>query len=88
MIVVRIFRVGVIALALSSLFAWSQRTTLERSGESVPGLWWAVGVLSLLFLVSAFATERTSRFESALQKDLLWGLGTGGILALLNHLSG
>jgi len=88
MIILRLFRIAVIALALSSLIAWSQQATLERSGETVPGVAWALGVLSLLFLVTAFATERTSRFESAVQKDLLWGLGTGGLLALLSRLPG
>ncbi len=88
MIVLRLLRIAVIALAMSSLLNWSQQATLERSGETVPGVDWALGVLALIFLVTASATEWTRRFESDLQKDLIWGLGTGCFVTLVCRLFG
>jgi len=79
----RLIRIAAIATALTVGFAKSQAATLARSGETVPGARWALAAVSLIFLVSAVVTERTRRDTPNLQKDLLWGLGCGGIAAAI-----
>lgn len=79
----RLVRIAVIAAAVAGAFGWSQAETLARTGESVPGVHWALGILSVVFLLSAVATERTRPETPALRKDLLWGLAGGGIATIL-----
>jgi amino acid transporter len=78
----RILRIAGIALAFVVVFTISQRATLARTGETVPGIGWALGALSVFFLVGAFATESTQGPEADVRKDLLWGLGAGGLLSI------
>jgi peptidoglycan/LPS O-acetylase OafA/YrhL len=83
---VRALRIGGFALAFVIVFTISQQATLARSGETVPGTLWAIGALSVFFLVGAFATESSQGPEANVRKDLLWGLGCGGVLAIAAHL--
>jgi uncharacterized membrane protein YidH (DUF202 family) len=83
MTALRLVRIAAIAMAMAGAFGWSQAETLARAGETLPGVHWALGVLSVVFLLSAVAAERTRPETPALRKDLLWGLGGGGIAAIL-----
>jgi len=85
MIVLRILRAAVVALVVPILFAASQQATLARGGETLPGISVALAVLSAIFLVSAFMSERLRGREANLQKDVFWGLGVGGILTILSR---
>jgi hypothetical protein len=83
----RLLRIAGIAIAFKFVFDLSQAATAARNaGETTPGIGWAVGVLSLLFLVSAFVSERMKGPEASVQKDLLWGLGVGGLVAVATRL--
>lgn len=84
--IVRVLRVAVIALAVGCLFALSQRVSEARGNAPVPGTSWAIGVLTMLFLVRAIVTESTRPADANLQKDLLWGLAAGGIITILSRL--
>ena len=84
---VRLLRIAGIAVAFVLVFMVSQRATLERSGETVPGTLWAIGALSVFFLIGAFATESTQGPDANVRKDLLWGLGLGGILAIVSRIA-
>ena len=79
----RLLRIAGFALAFVVVFTLSQRATLERHGETVPGTLWAVGALSVFFLIGAFATESTQGPEANTRKDLLWGLALGGISSIV-----
>jgi amino acid transporter len=83
----RALRIVGIALAFVIVFTISQQATLARNGETVPGTLWAIGALSVFFLVGAFATESSQGPEANVRKDLLWGLGLGGILTIAVHLA-
>ena len=83
MIVLRLLRIIAIALGFAFLFAVSRYATLERGGEDLPGISWALGVLSAIFTVSAIFSERTRGPEASLQKDFLWGLAAGGIITII-----
>lgn len=75
----RLLRILAIAVGFFVAFNVSQAATAARNaGETVPGLGIAIGALSVFFLIGAFATEKTQGPESNVQKDLLWGLGSGG----------
>ena len=82
----RVLRIAGIAAGFVVAFTASQRATLARSGETVPGIAWAIGALSVFFLVGAWATEKTQGADADVRKDLLWGLGTGGGLILVLRL--
>ena len=84
---VRALRIVGIALAFVVAFTISQHATLTRSGETVPGILWAIGALSVFFLVGAFATESSQGPEANVRKDLLWGLGLGGVLTIVLHVA-
>jgi hypothetical protein len=83
--VIRALRIGALALALPLLFALSQRVSAARGQEPVPGISWALGALSVLFLVRALVTERMRGAEANRQKDLLWGVGAGCIITILSR---
>jgi hypothetical protein len=79
MMATRLLRIVGTAAVVIFLFVQSQRVTLAREGETVPGLAMALGALSLLFLVRAFATEKARGPGPSLEKDALWGLSFGVI---------
>jgi hypothetical protein len=79
----RLLRIAGIATAFVVVFTLSQRATLARYGETAPGTLWAIGALSVFFLIGAIATESSQGPEADVRKDLLWGLGGGGIVAIL-----
>ncbi len=81
-IALRSLRIVGIALGFAIAFTLSQRATLARYGETVGGTLWAIGALSVFFLVGAWATESSRGPEMDVQKDLLWGLGVGGVLSI------
>ena len=70
----RAVRITAIALALPLLFTLSQRVNEARGNQPVPGMSWALGVISGLFLIRALVSERSLGAEESLQKDLLWGV--------------
>ncbi len=78
----RAFRIILIASVFALLFRLSQWAGEVRGNEPVPGLSWAIGVLSVLFLVRAVVTEMARGAEMNLQKDFLWGLSIGGVVTV------
>jgi peptidoglycan/LPS O-acetylase OafA/YrhL len=81
-------RIVAFAVGFLVLFSLSQQATAARyPGEETPGLFWAIGVLSFLFLLGAFAIERLRGGEDDHRKDALWGLGAGGVAIVLLHLT-
>jgi hypothetical protein len=86
MTALRVVRAAAIALVFAVAVTLSQRATLAREGETLPGVSWAIAALSVLFLVSALVSERTQGPEANLRKDLMWGLGAGGIVIILSRL--
>ena len=83
--ILRALRIAAIAVVLPILFNISQRVSEARGNEPIPGLSWALGAISALFLLRAIVTERTQGPEESLQKDLLWGLAAGGMLAIVTR---
>jgi hypothetical protein len=81
----RWLRIGLFAVALVILFNLSQEVGAVLGNDPVPGLQWSLAVLSLVFLFRAAVTEYGRGPEANLQKDLLWGLGAGGFLAILSR---
>lgn len=83
----RIVRIVGIAAAFFVAFTVSQQVTAARNaGETVPGIGIAIGVLAIFFLVGAWANEKTQGPEMDARKDLLWGLGSGGIAIVAGRL--
>jgi len=87
MTALRLARIAGIAIAMAIALVLSQRATIARTGESVPGVLWAVGALCVFFLVGAMATEASQGPEADVRKDLLWGLGLGGVLGIVLRLT-
>jgi hypothetical protein len=81
----RWLRIVLIAVTLVILFNVSQTVGAMRGNPPVPGLSWSLGVLALVFLFRAAVTEYGRGPEANMQKDLLWGLGSGGLLAVLSR---
>jgi len=79
----RLVRIAAIALGFMCIFALSRQATAVRGGEDLPGISWTLGVLSAIFLASAAASERARGAEANMQKDLLWGLGSGGVVLVM-----
>ena len=79
----RLLRAGAIALGFLYIFILSRRATVARGGQDLPGLSVALGLLSLIFYAGAIAAERVRGADARLQSDLLWGLGSGCVLAIL-----
>lgn len=86
MILLRFLRIIAIALGFAFVFAFSRYATLERGGQDLPGISWALGVLSAIFTASAIISERTRGPEASLQKDFLWGLAVGCIVTIVARL--
>jgi hypothetical protein len=84
--IVRALRIAAFTIALPLLFTLSQRVSEARGNEPVPGINWALGVLSGLFLIRAAVTEYSRGPEANLQKDLLWGVAAGGIVIIISRL--
>jgi hypothetical protein len=85
--IIRFFRIVVIAAAFFVAFRASQTATAARNaGETIPGIEFAVAALSVFFLIGAFVTERTQGEEMNTRKDLLWGLGGGGVAIVVGRL--
>jgi len=82
-VVLRALRVVGFAATLTYLFQVSHEASIARGNEDLPGMLWAVGVLSILFLIRAFLSEVMPDGPNSLQRDLLWGLGTGGFATIL-----
>jgi hypothetical protein len=83
----RLFRIVGFAAAFFIAFTMSQAVTAARNaGETVPGIHYAIGALSFFFLVGAYATERTQGPEQNVRKDMLWGLGSGGLAIVASRL--
>ena len=82
---VRYIRIGVVAAALVILYNLSQQAGEVLGNEPVPGVAWSLAALSVVFLIRAAVTEYGRGPEADLQKDFLWGLGAGGILAILSR---
>lgn len=82
---VRFLRIGVVAGALVLLYTLSQQAGEVLGNEPVPGVAWSLAALSAVFLVRAAVTEYGRGPEADLQKDFLWGLGAGGLLAILSR---
>jgi hypothetical protein len=81
--VVRFARIAAVAVALPFLFRFSHRIGEASGNPEVPGTFWAVGVLSVLFLVRAAVTEWSQGPEANRMKDFLWGVAAGGWLTVL-----
>ena len=85
----RLARIAAIAIGFWFLFNTSQRITAERSaGATLPGIEWAIGALALVFLAGAFVSERALGPEGNPRKDLLWGLGSGGLVIAASRILG
>ncbi|MCC6846860.1 MAG: hypothetical protein IT294_00055 [Deltaproteobacteria bacterium] len=82
----RLLRIVGIAAAFFAAFTASQAATAARSGATIPGIHFAIAALAAFFLVGAWATEQTQGPEQNVRKDLLWGLGTGGLAIFANRL--
>ena len=61
-------------------------TAARNAGATVPGIHFAIGALAVFFLIGAFATEKTQGPEANVRKDMLWGLGSGGLAIVANRL--
>jgi hypothetical protein len=85
-VILRLLRVAVVGAGISTLFALSRQATLARGEEELPGMVWAIGLLTAIFLVSAVINERRRGPEANLQKDGLWGLAVGGLFTVLSRL--
>jgi len=83
----RLLRIVGIAAAFFVAFTVSQAATAARNaGETVPGIHFAIAALAAFFLVGAWATEQTQGPEQNVRKDMLWGLGAGGLAIFANRL--
>lgn len=79
----RLLRITGFALALGILFRLSRQASIARGNEDLPGMLWAIGVLSFLFLIRAFLSEVMPDGPKTVQRDLLWGLSVGGFATIL-----
>ena len=79
----QLLRAGAVALGFLYIFVLSRRATLARGGEDLPGMSIALGLLSFIFFAGAIAATRVRGADARLQTDLLWGLGSGCVLAIL-----
>jgi len=83
----RVLRILGFAAGFFVAFTASQAATAARSGgETIPGIHYAIGALSIFFLLGAWATEQTQGPDQNVRKDMLWGLGSGGLAIFANRL--
>jgi len=71
---------------LPLLFNLSQQVSAASGHEPVEGMLWAIGALTVLFVLRALATEYGHGPEADLHKDLQWGIAAGGMLTILSQL--
>lgn len=83
----RAVRIVTTATVLAVLFRVSREVSRAWGNEDVPGYSVALGVVSLLFLIRALATEYTRKDFPVFQKDILWGLSLGAFVSMLARLS-
>lgn len=74
------------ATLLAFLFRLSQQVAEAWGNPHVEGYSVALGVVSLLFLIRAAATEYAGKAIPLFQKDILWGLSLGAFLSLLTRM--
>jgi hypothetical protein len=86
--IARLLRIAAVLTALPILFEISQRVGEAQGNPPLPGILVALGVLSFLFLVRAAVSEAAGVAVSTPQKDLLWGLGIGGVVTILGRVLG
>jgi len=79
-------RIAAVASLITFLFVESQRITVAREGQTAPGMAMALAAVSCLLLIRAAVTEWTDGPARPLEKDVLWGLGLGGVGALISRL--
>jgi hypothetical protein len=79
----RTLRIAGTATLVAFLFRLSQSISREWGNEEVGGYAVALGVVSLLFLVRAAATEYAGRNVTVVQRDFLWGISLGTFLSML-----
>ena len=83
----RVLRILGFAAGFFVAFTASQAATAARSGgETIPGIHYEIGALSIFFLLGAWATEQTQGPDQNVRKDMLWGLGSGGLAIFANRL--
>jgi hypothetical protein len=83
----RLLRILGIAAGFFVAFTVSQAATAARNaGETIPGIHFAIAGLAVFFLVGAWATERTQGPEQDVRKDMLWGLGAGGVVIFASRI--
>lgn len=83
----RTFRISGIALTLAILFRLSRDVSRAWGNEEAPGYTVALGVVTLLFLIRAVATEYGRKELPDTQKDILWGLSLGTFATMLSRLA-
>ena len=77
----RFLRIAFFSAIVPILSTLSQQVSRARGNEPVAGTAAALGVIATLFLVRAAVTEWGRGPEYTLQKDLLWGIGGGALIA-------
>ncbi|MBI3783207.1 MAG: hypothetical protein HY270_07385 [Deltaproteobacteria bacterium] len=77
----RFLRIALFTILVPLLSTLSQQVSRARGNEAVPGTAVALCVVGGLFLVRAAVTEWGRGAEYALQKDVLWGIGGGALIA-------
>ena len=82
----RTARIVAVATLIAFLARLSQQIGQAQGQQEVEGYTVALGVISLLFLVRAAATEYAGKDVHVVQKDILWGLGLGAFVSMLARL--
>lgn len=80
---IRTIRIVGTMTVLSFLFRLSQQLAAVRGDGDVPGYTYALGAVSLLFLIRAIASESAASRVPVSQRDILWGLCLGSFLSML-----
>lgn len=82
----RTVRILGVATLLAFLFRLSQQVAEAWGHPPVEGYSVALGVVTVLFLIRASATEYAGKDIPLHQKDILWGISLGAFLSLLTRL--
>lgn len=83
---IRTIRIVGVATLLAALFRLSQDVSATYGHEDVAGYSVALGVVALLFVVRAAATEYAGKKVHVGQRDILWGLSLGAFVSMLGRL--
>lgn len=81
----RVLRILAVTVAVPLAFGLSRRVGEASGNPQVPGFFFAVAVISFLFLVRAALTEFSRGPEANRLKDVLWGVAAGGWLTVLTR---